>query len=385
MDISYKVSFTIIYDKISAILSRKNYMNKNILEFCLSPDLGGLELFMVNCYQNFKTKTTCKVIIAPNTKLDSYLINENKFYLKRNKFFPIFPAYTLAKFIDANDIDVIHFHWTKDIATVILAKVLSRKKPKIIQTRHMTMTRFKDDFYHRWLYKNIFLIQAVTYQVKEQLQKFIPSDICPKIEMIYLGCEATNINKDRVEELRKSYNLTDEFVVGIVGRIEEAKGQYLVKEALEKLKNLNIKALIVGHTMDEKYLSDLKFKIQNSKLNDKVIFTGFTKEVNEHMQLFDVNILATPKETFGLVVIEAMANGVCVCATNQGGPLEIIEDGVDGVLFERNSEDLADKIKMLYEDRELIKKLAVAGQKKASEIFDSKTQLAKLYDVIGKI
>jgi len=358
-------------------------MNKNILEFCLSPDLGGLELFMVNCYKDFKTKTTCKVIVAPKSKLDSTLANEEKFHLKRNKFFPIFPAQKLAKYIDANDIDVIHFHWTKDIATVVLAKVLSRKKPKIIQTRNMTMTRFKDDFYHRWLYKNIDTMHAVTYQVKEQLEKFIPSDICPKVEMVYMGCEASNINKDKVEDLRKLYNLQNEFIVGIVGRIEEGKGQYLVIEALEKLKHLNIKVIIVGHTMDDTYLNNLKLKIKKLTLEDKVIFTGFTKEVNEHMQLFDVNILATPKETFGLVVIEAMANGVCMCATNKAGPLEIIEDGVDGVLFERNSDDLADKIKMLYEDKELTKKLALAGQKKAFDMFDSKTQLNKLYGVIN--
>jgi glycosyltransferase involved in cell wall biosynthesis len=359
-------------------------MNKNILEFCLSPDLGGLELFMVNCYKDFKTKTTCKVIVSPKSKLDNTLENEEKFYLKRNKFFPIFPAHKLAKYIDANDIDVVHFHWTKDIATVVLAKVLSKKKPKIIQTRNMTMTRFKDDFYHRWLYKNINTMHAVTYQVKEQLQKFIPNDICPKVEMVYMGCEASNINKDRVEELRKLYNLKDEFVVGIVGRIEEAKGQYLVIEALEKLKNLNIKVMIVGLPMEEQYLDNLKLKIKNLALEGKVIFTGFTKEVNEHMQLFDVNILATPKETFGLVAIEAMANGVCMCATNKAGPLEIIENGVDGVLFERNSDDLAKKIKMLYENRELKTKLALAGQKKAFEMFDGKTQLGKLYGVINE-
>jgi glycosyltransferase involved in cell wall biosynthesis len=360
-------------------------MNKNILEFCLSPDLGGLELFMVSCYKDFKTKTTCKVIVAKESKLDNYLPNEEKFHLKRNKFFPIFPAHRLAKYIDENDIDVIHFHWTKDIATVVLAKVLSKKKPKIIQTRNMTMTRFKDDFYHRWLYKNISTMHAVTYQVKAQLEKFIPNDICPKVEMVYMGCEASNINKDRVEELRKNYNLTDEFVVGIVGRIEDAKGQYLVIEAIEKLQHLNIKAMIVGLPMKEKYLDDLKLKIKNAGLEGKVIFTGFTKEVNEHMQLFDVNILATPKETFGLVVIEAMANGICMCATNKAGPLEIIEDGVDGVLFERNSEDLKDKIKMLYEDRELKEKLALAGQKKAREMFDKNTQLEKLFTIVGKI
>ncbi|MGB3751739.1 MAG: glycosyltransferase family 4 protein [Arcobacteraceae bacterium] len=357
--------------------------NKNILEFCLSPDLGGLELFSINCFHHFKQKTATHIIVAPNTKLDGYVEKEkNKSHLTRNKFFPIIPALKLSKYIDSNDIDIIHFHWTKDIATVVLAKTLSTKKPKIIQTRNMTMTRFKDDFYHRWLYKNISTVHAVTLQVKEQIQKFIPTDICPKVEMVYMGTQEKNISQEKIIALKEQYKITDEFIVGIVGRIEEIKGQYLVIEAIKKLEKFNIKAMIVGHTMDEKYLQSLKKQIKDLAIEDKIIFTGFTKEVDAHMQLFDVNILATPKETFGLVVIEAMINKVCMCATNKGGPLEIIDDGQDGLLFERNSEDLALKIKSLYDDETYKNKLAITGYEKAKEMFESEKQMDKLYKII---
>jgi glycosyltransferase involved in cell wall biosynthesis len=165
---------------------------------------------------------------------------------------------------------------------------------------------------------------------------------------------------------------------------EEGKGQYLVIEAIEKLKDLNIKAMVVGHTMDEEYLESLKEKSKQLDIENKIIFTGFTKEVNEHMQLFDANILATPKETFGLVVIEAMANKVCMIATNAGGPLEIIEDNIDGLLFNRTSEDLANKIKKLYENSDFRKQIALKGYKKAKEKFDKQTQLNKLYRVINE-
>ena len=63
---------------------------------------------------------------------------------------------------------------------------LSKRKPKIIQTRNMTMTRFKDDVYHKWLYKNIDTMHAVTQQVKEQLEKFIPLDIRPRVAVVYM-------------------------------------------------------------------------------------------------------------------------------------------------------------------------------------------------------
>lgn len=362
-------------------------MKKNILEFCLSPDLGGLELFMTNCYKEFSKRTTCKVIVEKNKKLDNYFEEKDDIhYLKRNKLFPILPALKLAKFIDEYKIDIIHFHWTKDINTVVLGKLLSKRKPKVIQTRNMTMTRFKDDFYHKWLYKNINAMHAVTYQVKEQIEKFIPKEICPKIHMVYMGTQ-TNINdKKEIERLQEKYDLDKKtFVVGIVGRIEEEKGQFLVIEAISKLKELDIKAMIVGHTMDEEYLNSLKEKIKKLDIEDKIIFTGFTKKVNEHMQLFDVNILATPRETFGLVVIEAMANEVCMIATNNGGPLEIIEDGVDGLLFNRTSEDLAEKINFLYENEEQKKTLAKKGLEKAKRLFDQKTQLNELYKVLERL
>ena len=356
----------------------------NILELCLSPDLGGLELFVANCFESFTQKTNCKLVIAPNKKLDNYIQSSDKYYIKRNKLFPIIPALKLAKFIDVNNIDIIHFHWTKDIAIVVLAKLISKKNPKIIQTRNMTMTRFKDDFYHKWLYKNIHTMHAVTFQVKEQLEKYVPSDVRVHIKVVYMGTDIVDdeYNRDYLKKLKKKYMLKDEFITGIVGRIEDAKGQYLVIEAIKKLKTLNIKALIVGPTMDEKYLNTLKAKVNSLGLQDKIIFTGFTKAVNEHMQLFDVNVLATPKETFGLVVIEAMANKVCMIATNNAGPLEIIDDGVDGLLFDRTSDDLANKIKMLYENRELKERLAKNGFKKAKEKFNKDIQNEQLFKVL---
>lgn len=357
--------------------------NKNILELCLAHGLGGLEMFVASCYEEFSKRTTCKVVVAPDSKLDNYLEIEDKFHIKRNKFFPVFPALKLARFIDKNDIDIIHFHWNKDIITAVLAKVLSKKKPKLIQSRHMGMTRFKDDFYHKWLYKNIDKIHAVTNEVKGQLEKFIPKDVRPKIEMVYLGTEAGEIDQNAVEELREKYALTDEFVVGIVGRMQEGKGQHKVIEAVAQLKELNIKAFIVGSAMYDEYLKKLETMIKELGLEEKVILTGFTKQVNEYMQLFDVNVLATEHETFGLVVIEAMANKVPMIATAKGGPLEIIEDGKDGFLFDGTSEDLARIIKSLYDERALANSIAKAGYEKVMDKFCKKKQMERLYKALA--
>lgn len=292
------------------------------------------------------------------------------------------PALKLAKFIDNNSIDIIHFHWTRDIATVVFAKLFSKKKPQIIQSRHMRITRFKDDFYHKWLYKNINTIHAVTNQLKEQLERFIPLSVRPKIQHIYLGVKETKIDDKLVDNLRTKYKLEDSFVVGIVGRIEEGKGQYIVIDAMKKLKDSNIKILIVGNTMDEEYLNTLKAKVSDMGLDDKVIFTGFTNNVDEHIKLCDVTVLATPMETFGLVVIESMINKVCVIATNKGGPLEIIDDKIDGLLFERSSDDLSKKINSLYLDPSYKEKLSSNAYEKAKVKFNSEKQNRELYKIV---
>ena len=359
-------------------------MKKNILEICLSPDLGGLELCALDYFNYFKAQTNSYLCVAPHKKLDKYLQESNKFTLKRDKFFPFVPAFKLAKHIDAKEIDIVHFHWTRDIATVILAKLISKRKPKVMQSRHMTMTRFKNDFYHKWLYKNIDIIHAVTEQVKEQLIKYIPEDARPQIEMIYLGVDEPVIDMKKVNMLKEKYNFKDEFIVGIVGRVEEGKGQYLVLEAIEKLKHLNIKALIIGSAMDEKYLFELKQKTNDLGIEDKIVFTGFTKDINEHMKLCDVTVLATRKETFGLVVIESMVNRVPVIATANGGPLEIIDDGKDGLLFDRTSKSLAQKIELLYNNPEQIEKLSINAYDKIKEKFDKEKQMKKMYEVIDE-
>lgn len=247
------------------------------------------------------------------------------------------------------------------------------------------MTRFKHDFYHKFIYRNIDMLHAITNKVKNQLEKYISDNVRPQINMIYHGVQEPTINKETIKNLRLKYNIGNEFIVGIIGRIENAKGQHLIIDAISKLKYLNIKALLVGHAMDKKYLDELKEKVKNLKLEKNIIFIDFTKDVNEHIKLCDTVVLATKNETFGLITIETMINKVCLIATNNGGPLEIIDDGINGLLFNRTAEDLASKIEYLYNNPDIKKSIAIAGYEKAKREFDYETQMQKLYQALESL
>jgi glycosyltransferase involved in cell wall biosynthesis len=79
-----------------------------------------------------------------------------------------------------------------------------------------------------------------------------------------------------------------------------------------------------------------------------------------------------------------MANGTPVIATNRGGPLEIIDDGVDGLFYDGSVKDLIRKINIIYEDTKLQQFLSKNALKKIIKKFDFHIQLTKLYELITK-
>ena len=362
--------------------------NKKILEVCLSSDLGGLELYMARCSNELSKSFEVSCVVSSNSKLKDFITNVKKYEVKRKSSFSISIPLKLARLIDKEQIDIVHLHWTKDIPIVVLAKKFSKRKPKIVQTRHMTMTRFKNDFYHKFLYKNIDMIIAVTKELEKQLIKFIPNDIRPTIKQVYLGAQCSDkYSKKDIEEYKEFLNTPNSFIIGLVGRINDFKGQYLLIEAMKILKdkNLNVKTFFVGSAMEESYLVELNQKIKEFSLEDSVKFLGFTNEPHKFMQACDCIVMASKNETFGLVTIEAMQMQTAVIGANSGGALEIIDDEINGLLFEnRDSKDLALKIEILYKNSELKDNLAISGYEKAKKVFNHKKQIDKLITIIKK-
>jgi glycosyltransferase involved in cell wall biosynthesis len=90
-------------------------------------------------------------------------------------------------------------------------------------------------------------------------------------------------------------------------------------------------------------------------------------------------------ETFGLVGAESMANGIPVVGSNLGATACLIEDGVDGFLFETgNAKDLAEKVSRLWNDTELCRQMGGNGRAKAMRLWNSETHVKGLLDTYSK-
>ncbi|PIU68061.1 MAG: glycosyltransferase family 1 protein, partial [Armatimonadetes bacterium CG07_land_8_20_14_0_80_40_9] len=141
----------------------------------------------------------------------------------------------------------------------------------------------------------------------------------------------------------------------------------------------NIKFLIVG---DGPLREELKEQSKDLGIEDEVTFTGSRQDIPEIMAALDIFVLTSIKEHFGRVVIEAMACGKPVIATNSGAVPEIVEDKVTGILVPpEDSEKLAEAIIELLEDKEKAKEMGIAGRKRVEELFSIEKHTRQIEEV----
>ena len=338
--------------------------NMNVLELCLSSGYGGLELYMakVAAYLSVNNQNV-SIVVSGNSFLDKRFteLNLDRSYIKvRFYHFPIIAAFKLARYICKNKIDLIHVHHGKDLFLCVLAKVIA-KRGKLVYTRQMAITRYKHDLYHRFLYRNVDMCLIITKALLTQALKYLPIDK-ERVQLLYYGVPQPPAGESDCKNYYVEKGIDQAAVkVAIFGRIEEIKGQHLVVEAVSKLiaGGDPLQAALIGHVMDKKYYDELINIITGKNLQKSILYLGFHRNPVSIMSCFDIVVLATRCETFGLVLPEAMRAGVCVVGTDCGGVPEIITHGKTGLLFQPDdADDLAKQLHCLISDVEYRKTLA---------------------------
>jgi len=177
------------------------------------------------------------------------------------------------------------------------------------------------------------------------------------------------------KSLREEYGIPVESkIVGMVGNFAPVKGHRLFLESMNIVQKSfpHVVFVVVGDSLNVKNLNmeDLKNFAQEIGLEDRIIFTGYRSDVGNILKSFDVLVLPSSRESFGRVVMEAMALGIAVVATDSGGPAEIIENGVCGVLTPiENGPRLAQEVLSLLNDDHRRKELGDKGIQRVKECF----------------
>ena len=240
--------------------------------------------------------------------------------------------------------------------------------------------------------------------IKSKYERFIVSKIVNIFSDYIIAnskatAEAISKNKDKVKvvynaiDIEKNSDLKgiDEFYkevaativrsnekikIGMAGRINRWKGQKLFVDMAKLVseENDNVEFLIAGDVYkgEDYILDNLKGYILESGVKDKIGLLGQVDNMSNFYKKLDIFVLPSIQpEPFGLVVIEAMNNKLPVVATNHGGPVEIIENNVDGFLVDyKDAEEMAQVVNKLIKDKELRNYISANAEKKVKKKFN---------------
>jgi glycosyltransferase involved in cell wall biosynthesis len=178
-------------------------------------------------------------------------------------------------------------------------------------------------------------------------------------------------------------------VVGIVGTIQRWKGHHEVISAIKKVKEKipNIKCVIVGGIYDPVYENELRHLVETLNLKDNIIFLGYQSNTLSVMNAMDIVVHASIlPEPFGRVLIEAMSLGKPVIATKAGGPIEIIEDQVSGLLVPPSDpEALSDAIIHLLQDPSGGAEMGRSGRERVEKMFPLKRTIEEVRSLYAEL
>jgi glycosyltransferase involved in cell wall biosynthesis len=169
----------------------------------------------------------------------------------------------------------------------------------------------------------------------------------------------------RNRNIIKGLQIEDEIpVIGQIGSLINRKGVDLLIEAAKQLAQREIEFLVIlaGSGVEE---GKFKEMVKNYKLEKHIIFTGDTDSPDFFYQhIFDINVLASRSEAFGITLAEGAACGLPCVGSNTEGIPEVVRDQKTGLLFKPgNANDLADKLEILIKNPELRNRMGKEGRR----------------------
>ena len=284
--------------------------------------------------------------------------------------------------------DIVHVHTP---VAAVLGRIAARLAgvPKVIYTAHgfffhdRTPQRVRTPMV--WLERVLGRITDILMaQSREDAVTAVAEGICPPNRVQWIG-NGVDVRRFHVSHNGndRALGLTDsDRVVGFVGRLVGGKGVVELVEAMQIVAQAipEARLLLVGDTLDDDRDQQVKGTVRqmiySNGLASKVVFAGFVEDVPRMMASMDVFVLPSHREGMPRTVIEAMASGKPVVATNIRGCREEVEDGITGLLVPVNDpQALAKAITTILSDPELARQMGEAGRKRAEEMFDERLVL----------
>ncbi|WP_282034161.1 N-acetyl-alpha-D-glucosaminyl L-malate synthase BshA [Metabacillus indicus] len=312
-------------------------------------------------------------------------VEVNQYSVFKHPPYDLALASKMAEVAKREELDLFHVHYAVPHAICAhLAKQMTGDHLKIVTTLHGTdITVLGHDLSLSNMIKFGIeasdAVTAVSKALADQTYELLHPE--KDIQTVYNFIDERIYKKKNVGHLKAEYGIAeDEKVLIHVSNFRQVKRvQDVVKVFARVTKEVKSKLLLVG---DGPEMTSVCKLVKELGISEDVLFLGKQNHLEELYSLSDVKLLLSQKESFGLVLLEAMACGVPCVASNIGGIPEVVQDGVSGYLCNVGDiSAIAEKTISLLTDHELHERMSKESVKIAQETFHS-AHIVKQYETL---
>ncbi len=289
--------------------------------------------------------------------------------------------YAFLKQPQWRDLDIIHVHLFPAQAVVPLVAKLLGLKARFVTTEHNTFNRRRrlpfGKQLDRSLYRAYARIVCVSSGTKTAMLEWLP-ELADNVVTIYNGID---LEEYRAIERHDSVGNTP--IIISAGRLTEQKNYETALNAIDRLHSHPLEYWILGQGERE---SALKARVRALHLEDRVKFWGFRSDIIQALRRADIFLMMSHWEGFGLALVEAMAAGLPVVASDVPGLREVVTpESQAGFLVEpTDAEAIAGRLRVLLDDPALRRRMGHSARLRAAD-FDVGNTIAaylELYHLV---
>lgn len=330
---------------------------------------------------------------VPELKAQGYNIHVIPISRRVNPITHLRSLWKLYRLMKKEQFDVVHVH-------TIIASVVGRLAawatgvPMVIYTAHGFYFHENMPWWTRrltiWIEKILGMITGLIFtQSREDAASAVKEGICRAENIVWIGNGVDTsrfaVAPSSSDEVRVRYGLTpSDKVIGFVGRFVREKG---ILELLQAMQIVNraipeARLLLVGDTLASDRDSQIKKIIsrirEQNQFSSRIVFTGFIEDIAALMSVMDVFVLPSHREGMPRTIIEAMASGKPVIATDIRGCREEVIHGSTGLIVPVNNPPaLAEAIISVLMNPDMRRRMGAAGRLRANKLFNERTVLDK--------
>jgi len=356
-------------------------MPTKVLHVIGSLRLGGAQVVLKHIVEN-SSKDFEHIVYPlrpkdPMFDLDATVIQRNWPNYDPRKFFEI------IRLVNQENIDILAVHLTKPIMGGLLASRFCDAKVVVHEHGPLVRKGLQYSFYRfmlKRLWKRASAFIAVSNNMRDELINIAGVDPA-MITVVPNAVDLDEFDPEKTDpkKTRDAFQVQPtDIVIGYAGRLASVKGVDVLLKAAAKLPD-KFKLVLAGSGSQE---NNLKQLAKDLSITDSVKFMGFCDDITNTISGFDIGVIPSRQESFGIVGIEMMRMNVPVISTGVDGMADYMIDGQNAIIFGvDNPDQLAQSIQKLASDDQLRHTLKENAAKTAQNFSIQKcvTAIEKIY------